>query len=173
MAESHRERESHTLKAIQSLQDAYPFATGLLIYCLIERMLKNFIINEIDNDRSVLENKFHKKLKNIPKEHKGKLRKQIMLTVGQMKNKFDKNQKEGHDLIDFIKDIEKRRNVYMHSKDLFEPIIKGDYEERSKDQQRDTRKAVEDLKRAFDILGDKYELMIGSEENISCFQLRE
>jgi len=136
-------------------------------------MLKNFIINEIDNDKSVLEKKFQKKLKNIPKEHKGKLRKQIMLTLGQMKSKFDKNQKEGEDLINFIKDIETRRNNYMHSKDLFEPIVKRDYEERSKEQKSDTRKAVEDLKRAFDILRDKYELIIGSEGNISCLQLRE
>jgi hypothetical protein len=71
-----------------------------------------------------------------------------------------KIKKEGEDLIDFIRDIEKRRNNYMHSKDLFEPIVKRDYEERSKEQKSDTRKAVEDLKRAFDILRDKYELII-------------
>jgi hypothetical protein len=61
MSEPHQEHD--TVSAIQKLQYEYPFATALLIYCLIERRLKYFVFGETKKARSKLKPRFLQRFK--------------------------------------------------------------------------------------------------------------
>jgi hypothetical protein len=170
VTESHREREYNTLEAIKSLQDKYPFATGLLIYCLIERMLKYFIISEIDNTQSILKVEFRHALKNSRDKGEEELRRRLELTLEKIEQKFDKN--SAQKIKYFIKEIAGRRNDYMHSNLLFPPKVEIDKEKRSDKHKIMLLQSIEDLKCTFDLLGDKYKVVTDGNGMISDFLLR-
>jgi hypothetical protein len=170
VTESHREREYNTLEAIKSLQDKYPFATGLLIYCLIERMLKYFIISEIDNTQSILKVEFRHALKNSRDKGEEELRRRLELTLEKIEQKFDKN--SAQKIKYFIKEIAGRRNDYMHSNLLFPLKVEIDKEKRSDKHKIMLLQSIEDLKCTFDLLGDKYKVVTDGNGMISDFLLR-
>src|SRR5262249_46616221 len=150
------------LNAIQNLQNTYPFATGLLIYCLIERMLKSFIRNEVKKDHPKLDKDFCDKLKH---KKDNAVRKQLIrLNIARIAHKFtDANDKK------ILKEISGRRDKYMHSDDLLEPVVEKDQEKRSEIHKKYLQQAVKDLKDTFDILEEDYEVIIGHDGNICDF----
>lgn len=162
MSEPHREHD--TLEAIKRLQSKYPFATGLLIYCLIERMLKCFAIQEIDNAQSILCAKFRYSLR----EKRDKGQKQLLtrlkdLGINEIALKFDKTKAEKE--AEFFKSVSNRRNDYMHSNNLFPPKVKIDKKERSAEHKEHLHKAIQDLQLTFNYLRDEYEIIIDNNEN--------
>lgn len=160
-----RHREHDTVEAIQALQNDYPFATGLLIYCLIERMLKYFIIDEIYKPEPELKGKFCKKLKGLDANELQK--KLISYTIKVIAGNFNK---KCYQII--FKDIEKRRNDYMHSNDLLPPDVKTEKEKRSREHKTDLQRAIDDLKITLKILEDGYEIIIDCDKKIGDFRQR-
>jgi len=164
MSEPHREHD--TLKAIQNLQNEYPFATGLLIYCLIERMLKYFIRDEIKKAPSRLEENFCEKNKH--KKDRALRKRLIRLTLESIVYKFKyKNDKE------ILKEIAERRNNYMHSNDLLEPVVEKNPKKRGEYHKKDLQQAIKDLKSIFDLLKEDYEIVIDHNGNLGDFRSRQ
>ena len=164
---SGRHQEHDTLDAIQELQNKYPFAAALLIYCLIERMIKYFVIKERMKLRRILDKSWCLSLRCISDIDLYKELTKPNLTFGSLARKFNSevNKKT------FIA-MSVRRNKYMHSKDLFPPFVDINIEKRSKIHNADLLKAIKDLKTTLNRLKDTYELEIGQNGKICGFHPR-
>jgi hypothetical protein len=164
---SARHQEHDTLDAIQELQDKYPFATALLIYCLIERIVKYFVIKERINPRPILDKSWCLSLKGMNDDDLYEHLINTNITFGRLARKF--NSKVNRRT---FKGIADRRNKYMHSKDLFPPLVNINTEKRSKIHKADLLKAIKDLKTTLNRLKDTHELEVDQNGKICGFHLR-
>jgi len=164
---SERHREQDTLGAIQQLQYKYPFATALLIYCLIERMVKYFVIKERMNSRPILDKSWCLSLRSMSDIDLNEELTERNLTFGRLAHKFNSKAYKRT-----FKGIARRRNKYMHSKDLFPPFVNLKAEKRSKIHKADLLKAIKDLKTTLIKLKDIYELEIDQDGMICGFHQR-
>jgi len=166
VAEPHPEQG--TIEAIQQLQSAYPFATTLLIYCLIERRVKYLVIEERKQPHAVL----------LDARWHGELRRQsdtefiASLTSGWMGLGFIARRFADATHKATLGTIAQRRNTYMHANDLFPPVVELDREQRSQLHKTELRQAIQDLQRTLDILQDPYHVTIDHAGKIRDFHPR-
>ena len=163
MSESHQEHD--TVSAIQQLQDEYPFATALLIYCLIERRLKYFIYSETKKTQSKLKSSFLQPFKGKTDNELLEYLTDIYLRdIGKGFNSVSEKEE--------IVEIGRRSNGYMHSNFLISPAPSQNKEDRHMEHKEKLRQALKDLKNVFDIIEDDYEIAIDETKNTWEFRPR-
>lgn len=85
--------EKNTIDAINKLKDDYPYAASLLVYVVIERQLKEYILknrNQIDNFKKNITESDNEFIKNvITKLTLEKVEKRLEITRGPAKDRSD------------------------------------------------------------------------------------
>ena len=116
--------EQGTLAAINDISDRYPYAAGFLIYCIIERQVKNYLIQNDHQEKEV-----------------------VRLPLGKAIGRLDsKGQRR-------LNGIAERRNRLMHSHMEVGSRFEPDPDKRVAANRERLKGAKQDLRRAYEEVG--------------------
>ncbi len=147
-------REERTLRAINDLKKDYPYAAGLLTYCLIERELKYFILSQRHQPAHKL-NMNSKRAKKIPSYEQ----KSDDVFIKEFLSNLTLDHIKYIVTIFPIRPIARRRNNHMHSNDLIGSRVIPNDEKRQEKHRKDLERAIKDLKSVFNTISDEYKII--------------